>query len=69
MTLINKVKVFKALKGTLSPTRVGHKVLSVKSIDPETSPLNSFYSDWVHFRSFLVIELLSTFNCFSEFYV
>ena len=25
-TLINKVKVFKALKGTLNLTRVGHKV-------------------------------------------
>ena len=36
--MINKVKVFKALKGTLNPTRVGHKV-EWKSIDPETSPL------------------------------
>ena len=36
--MINKVKVFKALKGTLNPTRVGHKVLW-KSIDPETIPL------------------------------
>ena len=38
-TLMNKVKVFEALEGTLSPTGVGHKV-KWKSIDPETSSLN-----------------------------